>query len=580
MKSIDNHSTVSKGLSHSVNKLAFATFALGSLALASSQSMAVEQRIIGGTDATSGTYPWVVSLQSKDGSHFCGASLLDKQWVLTAAHCVEGETAGGMQVVVADYNTKQVDTGEVKANVEAIYIHQQYGDDNDIAVLKLATEVDKTLVNAASNTFTDGLAVSTPLTVIGWGNTSTTGESFPEILQQVEVPLSDHEACKTAYAAVGQTVTANMVCAGFSAGGKDSCQGDSGGPLVIESAGSWVQVGVVSFGEGCAKANFPGVYTRVGNYIDWIAQVKNGEVPVHTGRPGEPMPSMAKNTLGLPAFADFIVTNGEQMVSQTMTLKNPSDAGANLMINTMAITGAEFSLSDNQCENQSLAADASCSFKLIYTPNDDVEISEGKLAITTDHSEHSNIEIKISGSDKKSLEGDGWYGDGTDAWNPNEDGGFDVNCDMLGEDGRAELGLMVAGPGRISFSASVAEGNRLAYSVDGKAVRQFRQKPGGGSEQHNTELGEGEHHIDFDFEGVECSGDGIDDINIDVEGNEGSGGDSGGESGGETNTDAAGEADAEEEKTATVTFAGAFNPLTLLLSLLLLPLFGGRRQQK
>lgn len=567
MKSTDNHSAVSKGISHRVNKLALATFALGSLALASSQSIAVETRIIGGTDAVSGTYPWMVSLQSKDGSHFCGASLLDKQWVLTAAHCVERETAGGMQVVVADYNTNQADASEVKANVEAIYIHQQYitggGDDHDIAVLKLATEVDKTLVNAASNTFTDGLAVSTPLTVIGWGNTSTTGESFPEILQQVEVPLFDHVSCKTAYAGIGQTVTANMICAGLAAGGKDSCQGDSGGPLVIESAGSWVQVGVVSFGEGCAQANFPGVYTRVGNYIDWITKVKKGEVPVHTGQPGEPMPDKVEGVLGLPSFADFIVTNGEQRVSQTMILKNPSDASGNIMISAMALTGAEFSLADNQCENQSLAADASCSFKLVYTPNEDVKLSQGKLAITTDHAEHRKIEIELTGSDKKSLGEDGWYDDGTGAWNPNGDGGFDVNCDLLGEDGSAKLGLTVTGPGRISFSASVAEGNQLAYSVDGKAVRQFRKKPGGGVEQHNTELGEGNHNIDFDFEGAQCAGDGIGDINIDVEGNS------------DTNA-----ADTEKEKNATITFAGAFNPLMLLVGLLLLPLLGGRRQYK
>jgi len=577
MKSAEKYSAVkstSKQVSkQALNKLAVATFALGSMALASSQSMALEQRIIGGADATSGTYPWMVSLQSKDGSHFCGASLLDKQWVLTAAHCVERESADGMQVVVADYNTQQVDDGEVKANVEAIYIHQEYGNDHDIAVLKLATEVDKTLVNAASNTFIDGLAAATPLTVIGWGNTSTTGEEFPEILQQVEVPLFDHESCKTAYAAVGQTVTANMICAGLAAGGKDSCQGDSGGPLVIESAGSWVQVGVVSFGEGCAQANFPGVYTRVGNYVDWIAQVKNGEVPVHTGRPGEPMPEQQEVVLGLPEYADFIVTNGEQTVSQTLSIKNPADATANLMVSTMFISGAEFSVADNQCENQSLAIDASCSFKLIYTPNEEVKFSEGELVVTTDHAEHSAIKVELLGTDKKALEDDGWYDDGTDAWNPNDDGGFDVNCDFLGEDGSAELGLTVTGPGRISFNATVAEGNRLAYSVDGKTVRQFRKKPGGRPEQHNTELGEGEHHIDFDFEGAECSGDGIGDINIDLE-NDGE------LDGNANNGDGAEGTDAEEEKTATITVAGAFNPLTLLASLLLLPLLGGRRQQK
>ncbi len=555
MKSANKH--------FSVNKLALATFALGGLVLNVSQAMAAEQRIVGGTDATSGTYPWVVSLQSKDGSHFCGASLLDKQWVLTAAHCVERESAEGMQVVVADYNNQQADAGEVKANVEAIYIHQEYGNDNDIAVLKLATEVDKSLVNAASNTFIDGLDVATPLTAIGWGNTSASGESFPEILQQVQVPLFDHATCKTAYAGVGQTVSDNMICAGLAEGGKDSCQGDSGGPLVIESAGSWVQVGIVSFGEGCAQANFPGVYTRVGNYIDWIAQVKNGEVPVHTGRPGEPMPGMHESILGLPPFADFIVTNGEQTISQVMTIKNPADAVANLMISTMTVTGAEFSLTDNQCDNQSIAADTSCSFKLIYTPNESVKFSEGELVVTTDHAEHSKIEVELVGSDKKSLEEDGWYDDGTDGWGPNGEDGFDVNCDMLGEDGSAEMGMNVTGPGRISFTATVAEGNQLAYSVDGKSVRQFRKKPGGRPEQHNTELGEGDHHIDFEFEGMQCSGDGIGDINID------------------TNSNGSNEGtDAEEEKTATITVAGAFNPFALLASLLLLPLVGGRRQQK
>lgn len=567
-------------ISSNINKLAFATFALGSLALSSSQSMAVEQRIIGGTDATSGTYPWMVSLQSKDGSHFCGASLLDKQWVLTAAHCVERESAEGMQVVVADYNTQQADDGEVKANVEAIYIHQQYGDDHDIAVLKLATEVDKTLVNAASNTFIDALAVSTPLTVIGWGNTSTTGESFPEILQQVEVPLFDHQTCTTAYAGVGQTVTNNMICAGLAAGGKDSCQGDSGGPLVVESAGSWVQVGVVSFGEGCAQANFPGVYTRVGNYIDWIAQVKNGDVPVHTGRPGEPMPDMEEVVLGLPSFADFIVTNGEQLVSQSMTLKNPADATANLMVNSMTLTGAEFSLTDNQCENQSLAADASCTFKLNYIPNEEVKFSEGELVIATDHTEHDELSIELFGTDKKALEEDGWYDDGTDAWNPNGEGGFDVNCDLLGEDGQAQLGLTVTGPARISFNAAVAEGNRLAYSVDGKSVRQFRKKPGGRPEQHHTELGEGEHHLDFDFEGEECFGDGIGDIDIDFDGNDGFDGNTDDDSENETENGNDADLEEDEEKSATITVAGAFNPLSLLVGLLLLPLLGGRRQQK
>jgi hypothetical protein len=570
MKSANKYSSVNK------NKRALATLALSSMAFC---SMAVEHRIIGGTDATSGTYPWVVSLQGKDGSHVCGASLLDKQWVLTAAHCVERESADGMQVVVADYNNQQVDEGEMKASIEAIYIHRQYGEeggtDHDIALLKLGTEVDKTFVNAASNTFTDSLAVSTSLTVIGWGNTSATGETFPEILQQVQVPLFDHTSCKTAYAAVGQTVTGNMICAGLAAGGKDSCQGDSGGPLVIESAGSWVQVGIVSFGEGCAQANFPGVYTRVGNYIEWIAKVKNGEIPVHTGRPGEPMPGQQEVILGLPTFADFIVTNGEQVISQTMNIKNPADATASLMISAMVIEGAEFSLSDNQCDNQSLAVDTSCSFKLNYTPNEEIKLSEGELVVTTDHSEYSSIKVALFGSDKKALEDgwydDDWYGHG-DAWQPNDEGGFDVNCDILGEDGSAELELTVTGPGRMSFNASVSDSNNLSYKVDGQPVRQFRKKPDGHPEQHNSELGEGEHHIDFVFQGTECSGDGIGGINVDIDNNDVNGNSDG--------TSNANSDSAEEEKAATITFAGAFNPLGLLVTLLLLPFVRGRYQGK
>lgn len=227
----------------------------------------------------------------------------------------------------------------------------------------------------------------------------------------------------------------------------------------------------------------------------------------------------------------------------------------------MAITGAEFTLTDNQCENQSLAADVSCSFKLNYTPNEAVTFAEGELLITTDHAEHSAIEVELFGTDEESLEDDGWYG--SDAWKPNGQGGFDVNCDLLDEEGSAELGLMVTGPGRISFNTSVGEGNRLAYRVDGKSVRQFRKKPGGGSEQHNTELGEGSHHIDFEFDGMECSGDGIGDINIDID--EIAGNDA--------------EFDEEDDEEETVfTVAGAFNPLTLFASLLLLPLLRARRQ--
>lgn len=563
----------SKSLFNNLNKLAFSALAAGGLALSSFHSMAIAPRIIGGENAVSGSYPWVVSLQSKDGRHFCGASLLDKQWVLTAAHCVENETAAGMQVVVSEYNTKKVDTGEVKVDVEAIYIHQKYEDENDIAVLKLARAVDKKAVNMASKTFTNALAAKVPLTVMGWGNTSTSGEEFPEILQQVKVPLFDQGSCKKSYATVKQNVTDNMICAGLSAGGKDSCQGDSGGPLVIESSGNWVQVGIVSFGEECAKANFPGVYTRVANYIDWIEQAKKGKVPVHTGRPGDAMADKEELVLGLPLFANFIVTRGEQTVTQTMTIKNPKETKKNLMLSTMSIKGRGFSVKDNHCENQSIAVDAHCSFKIQYAPSDALKLSKGELVVKTDHVKYKTITIELVGSHHKALGNDGWYDDGEGHWDANETGGFDMNCDEFEEGQGSSLGLKVNGPARLSFTALVKKGNRLSYSVDSKDVRQFRNKPSGNSEQHSTELGKGEHHVNFEFEGKHCTGASISNVQLDTENKPN---DQPNNSGKETNNDVSKDKEKDEKK-ATITVAGAFNPFHLSLAAFLLPLLSGLR---
>jgi len=138
-----------------------------SIALAVTQTYAIPQtRIIGGTESTSQSYPWMVSLKS-NGQHFCGASLIDKQWVMTAAHCVEQETAGGVSVVVGEYNTEQADIGEQSRQVSQIIIHPQYGDDNDIALLKLASPVGNSQVIRASSDIMNTLAVGTPMTVMG-----------------------------------------------------------------------------------------------------------------------------------------------------------------------------------------------------------------------------------------------------------------------------------------------------------------------------------------------------------------------------------------------------------------------------
>lgn len=382
------------------------TLALSALAVAISAPLlshagvvnAPQQRIIGGVDAAKTAYPWMVSVKSKsDGGHFCGASLIDKQWVLTAAHCIEDERAEGIQVTIAEYDQKKADSGEQTLMVSAIYMHQDYNDDHDIALLKLATESDKTPVALADTNFMANLNVGTELTTIGWGLTKDgDNSSAATVLQQVKVPLYNQADCKTNYAKLNINITDNMVCAGLPAGGKDSCQGDSGGPLFVQSGGSMVQLGVTSFGEACAKAKFPGVYTRVAAYSDWIAKAKKGEVAAHKpdNQSGTDMPE-EKEVLGLPSYVDLFVEKGQQSASDKLMLENPKDAKANLLVSEMTINGDGFTLKDNRCVNQAIEPGKSCSFSVNYQNQGNKSFAEGKLQLKTNHQTHKTVDVEL-----------------------------------------------------------------------------------------------------------------------------------------------------------------------------------------
>ncbi len=269
-------------MTNKLTKLALATAISSAVVAVPTQADTRMIRIIGGVDAIPDTYPWMVSVQSKDdGEHFCGASLIADKYVLTAAHCIENESADDIQVVISEYDLEQETATEEKLVVKNIFMHEEYDEDNDIAVLELETASGKTPVQLADAALMSTLAVGSNLTVMGWGNRSKVGEDFPTTLQEVQVPLADHATCDTNYAQVGTDITDNMICAGLPEGGKDSCQGDSGGPLVYQKDSSWYQAGIVSFGEGCAEAEFFGVYTKVANYEGWIAQVRAGTIPAY-----------------------------------------------------------------------------------------------------------------------------------------------------------------------------------------------------------------------------------------------------------------------------------------------------------
>ncbi|KYG64447.1 trypsin [Bdellovibrio bacteriovorus] len=248
---------------------------LAALILATGTSWAsndVQSKIVGGVEATPGEFPFIVSLQGSTG-HFCGGSLIRKNWVLTAAHCVKGSTV--RSVAIGLHDQKQISKAEV-IKTKRVIPHPQYDDNNadfDYALIEL--QKDSTYEPIAINTTeievpdaSDGEIVAT---VAGWGATRENSYSLPSRLQKVDVPLVPHELCNKNYK---NNITSRMLCAGYARGGKDSCQGDSGGPLIARGGmmGQSVLIGVVSWGEGCARANLPGVYAKVSEATTWIEQ--------------------------------------------------------------------------------------------------------------------------------------------------------------------------------------------------------------------------------------------------------------------------------------------------------------------
>ncbi len=241
----------------------------------------VEPKIVGGVPAKPGDDPWQVALVVGEitdrNTAFCGGSLVRPNWVLTAAHCVDGGTAPSQVDIVS--GTVDLDAGGTRSRVAEIIVHQSYDPgthDNDIALLRLAGNVTAQPIALVSVASEEQFAQpGTNVRVTGWGRTSEGGSGVRK-LRTVDVPFVSRTDCNDKVAYDGG-ITENMVCAGRQLGGADSCQGDSGGPLTNAAGNSRTLLGVVSFGEGCARPNKYGVYTRVANYGAWVNNCVAGQ---------------------------------------------------------------------------------------------------------------------------------------------------------------------------------------------------------------------------------------------------------------------------------------------------------------
>lgn len=232
-------------------------------------------KIVGGEPILIDRAPWQAALVVSyiaDASHgvFCGGSVLNEEWILTAAHCVDGDGTEPsiLNVVVG---TDDLTEPDQRVNVKAIYKHEEYFSARysgyDIALLKLATPIDAQSVELYSGDI-DDLPKDTRLWISGFGKTEMNGKKSP-VLLAASVPYVNTRSCNSR-ASYDDDVTDTMLCAGFKDGQIDSCQGDSGGPAVVVDGGTPYLAGVTSWGEGCALANKYGVYARVSALKSWV----------------------------------------------------------------------------------------------------------------------------------------------------------------------------------------------------------------------------------------------------------------------------------------------------------------------
>lgn len=240
-------------------------------------------KIVGGSFAPIESHPWLAAIFVRRGGFLCGGSLISPCWLATAAHCFSAGNhtdVRDLTVYLGRTAINETDPGrEQRLAVDRLVIHPRYDDDtfnNDIALLRIRGARGRCAAKSASSRVVclpplhTHLPVGFQCGIAGFGYESDVLGRYSQHLKQAEVNLISQTVCKTR-AYYGDQITENMFCAGSPDWSTDACKGDSGGPLACQVNGRMFLFGVVSWGDGCARRNKPGVYTRVTNYNKWIA---------------------------------------------------------------------------------------------------------------------------------------------------------------------------------------------------------------------------------------------------------------------------------------------------------------------
>lgn len=398
-------------------------------------------------------------------SSTCGASFLGDKWVLTASHCVEGISPQELKVNVGEFDLSN--GAENAKAIKRIYMHADYQLNvelnNDIALIELVDSVNNTAITLVDLAATEQFAQqNSTVTVVGWGGRQGyeadggPTSNFPDILHEVDLQLRTNLECKNILAQSSTetfegTFTADtvgisdaMICALIPGGGKGSCQGDSGGPLMINTNEGWQQIGIVSWGIGCAAEGFPGVYTRTALFGDWINEITNG--------------------IAIDQVFDFTIQAIDNPQSKTLEVINNSALSANL---TFSIDGdTNFTIANDDCNN--IAAGATCLLRVNYDAAD-VGKHSASIIITSDNSDiatssakisaqtialASEIKTQLSSSDDALT----WYSGGSysnSAWQLDNTEAAIVSGDIKGNEASIVM-VTLTGEGELSFEWSVS----------------------------------------------------------------------------------------------------------------------------
>lgn len=246
--------------------IASISFCVPTFSVADSSENSSKHRIINGIQAENNAWPWMVALVSGPDNYsdqFCGGVLIDSQWVLTAAHCVDEPP---FEVLIGINNLNQ-SSGD-RHSVSRVYIHPEYFNSNglivpDVALIKLDSSTTRQSIPLATTAPLEGVMA----TAIGWGATNPNGGDYPYNLLQAEIPIVSQSECNRVY---DNILSQYEICAGFARGGTGTCQGDSGGPLMVQNQGKWELVGITSWGRGCAEAEAYDVYVDIASINEWI----------------------------------------------------------------------------------------------------------------------------------------------------------------------------------------------------------------------------------------------------------------------------------------------------------------------